>query len=81
LVTDEEAQLILRGLSFDVFHNKPSNIFAQILAPHLGITFATGEHTATPVMIGAIGPYSQLLRGYYDNTHIAEVMSKAFAGE
>lgn len=81
LVTDEEAQLILRGLSFDVFHNKPSNILGQILAIHLGITFATGEHTATPVMIGAFGPYSQLLRGYHDNTHIAEVMSKAFTGE
>ena len=79
LVTDEEAQLILRGLSFDVFHNKPSNILGQILAPHLGITFATGEHTATPVMVGAIGPYSQLLRGYHDNTYIAEVMAKAFA--
>lgn len=80
-VTDEEAWLILREQSFDAFHNKPTNILGQVLSPHLRIAFATGEHTATPVMIGAIGPYSQLLGGYQDNTHIAQVMVQAFEGE
>ena len=80
-VADEEAWLILRQQPFDVFRNQKTNILGQVISLHLGIAFATGEHTATPVMIGGIGPYSQLLRGYHDNTYIATVMIQAFTGE
>ena len=80
-VTDEEAWLILRRQSVDVFHNQPTNILGKVLAPHLKVVFAAGKHTTTPVMVGAIGPYSQLLQGYHDNTHVGTVMKQAFEGE
>jgi alkaline phosphatase len=80
-VTDKEAWNILQKQCYDVFHDQPTNIIGQVISPHLGIAFGTGQHTATPVMIGATGPYSQLLRGYHDNTYIAEVIIRALKGE
>jgi alkaline phosphatase len=40
-------------------------------------TFSTGGHSATMVPVLSFGPYSELLMGIYQNTHIYDVMMKA----
>ena len=32
--------------------------------------FSTNDHTATPVLVFAYGPGSQLFRGFYENTEV-----------
>ncbi|MBX3042515.1 MAG: alkaline phosphatase [Candidatus Kapabacteria bacterium] len=38
--------------------------------------WATGDHSPQPVPVYAIGPYSYLFTGYYENTHIPKTIAK-----
>lgn len=44
------------------------NILGRMVARQTGIYWGTGGHTSEPVLVGAVGPGSDLFRGYQDNT-------------
>ena len=43
------------------------------------LDWTSGNHTAADVPVTAIGPHAIDLAGYYENTHIFEVMRDAMA--
>lgn len=45
------------------------------------VNWSTKGHTETNVPVTSSGPYSEMLTGVHDNTHIHKVMLRAFAGE
>jgi alkaline phosphatase len=44
------------------------NILGRMVARQTGIYWGTGGHSSEPVLVGAVGPGSDLFRGYQDNT-------------
>jgi alkaline phosphatase len=44
------------------------NVLGRMVARQTGIYWGTGGHTSEPVLVGAVGPGSDLFRGYQDNT-------------
>jgi alkaline phosphatase len=44
------------------------NVLGRMVARQTGIYWGTGGHTSEPVLVGAVGPGSELFRGYQDNT-------------
>lgn len=44
------------------------NVLGRMVARQTGIYWGTGGHTSEPVLVGAVGPGSDLFRGYRDNT-------------
>ncbi len=48
--------------------NGVPNVLGRMVARQTGIYWGTGGHTSEPVLVGAVGPGSDLLRGYQDNT-------------
>ncbi|WP_457570253.1 alkaline phosphatase [Desulfurobacterium sp.] len=49
----------------------------HILDHHAGLGWTSYKHTGVPVPTSAIGLYSSLFEGYYDNTDIAKKLMKA----
>lgn len=49
----------------------PSNILALAIARQTGFYWGSSGHTPTPITVAAIGPGSQLFRGFNDNTDFA----------
>lgn len=44
------------------------NVLGRMVARQTGIYWGTGGHTSEPVLVGSVGPGSDLFRGYQDNT-------------
>jgi len=44
------------------------NVLGRMVARQTGIYWGTGGHTSEPVLVGTVGPGSELFRGYQDNT-------------
>ncbi|QWD90751.1 alkaline phosphatase [Polynucleobacter sp. MWH-Braz-FAM2G] len=49
----------------------PSNILALAIARQTGFYWGSSGHTPTPITVAAIGPGSQLFKGFDDNTAFA----------
>lgn len=63
------------------FSNQPANWIGRAVSNELKVTFATGNHSAEPLMLFAIGPYSEAFTGFLDNTDPAKIMNQAFGVE
>jgi alkaline phosphatase len=49
----------------------PSNILGLAIARQTGFYWGTAGHTPTPITVAAIGPGSQVFKGFDDNTAFA----------
>ncbi len=57
----------------------PHVLYNRTIGEESNIIWSTGNHTASPLPLGAIGPkkYTKQLKGIFQNTHIAEVTKEA----
>jgi alkaline phosphatase len=60
-----------------IFSNQPANWIGRAVSNELKVTFATGNHSAEPLMLFAIGPCSEAFIGFLDNTDPAKIMNQA----
>jgi alkaline phosphatase len=58
------------------FNYLPSNILAQAIARQTGFFWASSGHTPAPITVAAIGPGSQLFKGYEPNTQFSNKLKK-----
>jgi len=83
--SDEDSDKNYMGYKNNVFWKGSSDHAHHILNKALSykshIAWATGNHTASPVMCGAVGPqkYTNKLKGVIQNTDIAKVCKQAVA--
>lgn len=56
----------------------PSAKLGRMVGKEVGVAWAAGTHTHTPVMIMAKGPWADRFRGLLDNTQVALIMAKAW---
>jgi alkaline phosphatase len=78
-ITDAEAKAIKAAKPWDpIYSNQPANCIGRALQDELKVVFATGHHSAEPLMLFGVGPYSEKLTGFLDNTDIPKIMSEAF---
>lgn len=77
-LTDEEVETILAEQPWQPIYYLPQNGIGRALADELSINFASGQHSAEPLMLAAIGPCSEWFTGLLDNTDVAKLISKAF---
>jgi alkaline phosphatase len=47
-----------------------------MVARQTGIYWGTGGHTSEPVLVGTVGPGSDLFRGYQDNTDFGKSLHR-----
>ena len=50
----------------------PANILGLAIARQTGFYWASSGHTPAPITVAAIGPGSQLFKGFDENTAFAE---------
>jgi hypothetical protein len=55
-----------------IFSNQPANWIGRAVSNELKVTFATGNHSAEPLMLFAIGPCSEAFIGFLDNTYLLQ---------
>ncbi|MFC1744930.1 alkaline phosphatase [Candidatus Riflebacteria bacterium] len=83
----KEANIVLTKYrrDFKAFYSYPASratsVLSSIISDQTAITWATGTHTNTPVLCVSYGPYSRHLKGFFQNTHIARVIFKAFGNK
>ena len=78
-ITDEEAQMIMdQDVGVPTFFAQPGNAIGRALQDEITVGWATGNHTATPLFLFAVGPYSERFTGFLDNTDVPKIMSAAF---
>mgnify|MGYP002142677546 CR=1 FL=1 len=58
------------------FNYLPSNILAQAIARQTGFYWASSGHTPAPITVAAIGPGSQLFKGYEPNTQFSNKLKR-----
>lgn len=54
------------------------NALGRMVARQTGIYWGTSGHTTEPVVVGALGPGAERLRGYHDNTEFARILHALF---
>lgn len=64
-----------RNFSFPV-----QNSLGRMIARQTGYYWGTSGHTPEPVLVGAVGPGSDLFRGYQDNTDFAMHLHRLIGG-
>ena len=52
----------------------------RMVARQTGFSWATPAHSATPVVVGALGPGAELFRGWYDNTDFGRALHRLVRG-
>jgi len=52
-----------------------------MVAGQTGFYWVTWGHTTEPVAVGAIGPGSELFKGYHDNTDFAHTLHRLIGRE
>lgn len=55
-----------------------SALLGRLLGKQMGVAWAVGTHTHTPVIIAAMGPMAERFRGLLDNTQVASIMAEAW---
>jgi alkaline phosphatase len=73
-----ELAILMRSFSDEAVNpfedlRNPANVLGSLLANHNGVAFASGSHTAEPVLVTAIGPGSAAIPalGHLTDTHHA----------
>ncbi len=68
---------------FYVNDNVHNNLLGRAVAPETSTVWAASSSTSTPVMALATGPsaYAERIRGFIDNTQIAEIIFDALEGK
>ena len=74
-----EAILTQRQLDRN-FSYATQNALGRMVARQTGFYWGTAGHTTEPVAVGAIGPGSELFRGYQDNTEFARSLQRLISG-
>jgi alkaline phosphatase len=59
----------------------PQNALGRMVARQTGYYWGTSGHTSEPVAVGAIGPGSELFRGYQDNTDFGKHLHRLIQGK
>jgi alkaline phosphatase len=77
-ITPKEALLIKENNPVSNVMDKPGNIISTAIADELSIQWSTAHHGAEPLMLFAMGPYSEKFKGFLDNTDVAKLISSAF---
>lgn len=54
------------------------NALGRMVARQTGVYWGTSGHTTEPVVVGALGPGAERLRGYHDNTDFARILRALF---
>jgi alkaline phosphatase len=57
----------------------PANILGLAIAKQTGFYWGTSGHTPAPITVAAIGPGSNIFRGYDDNTSFALKLRRLIA--
>ncbi|MBI2336463.1 MAG: alkaline phosphatase [Deltaproteobacteria bacterium] len=67
---------------FYPYESVHSDALGRAVAKQSNAVWATGTHTASPVLVFAMGPekYASVVRGMIDNTDIAHIINAAFNG-
>lgn len=83
-LSDAEADLLRRALDRErvaLFSasNHPMTVLGGLLTNHLGVGFASGNHTADAVEVTAFGPGSEHLSPFIANTDLHGLMVRALA--
>jgi alkaline phosphatase len=75
-------ELVLKQQALDRnFTYVPQNILGRMVARQTGYYWGTSGHTSEPVAVGAIGPGSELFRGYQDNTDFGKHLHRLIQGK
>ena len=63
------------------FTYTPQNALGRMIARQTGYYWGTSGHTPEPVLVGALGPGSELFRGYQDNTDFGKHLHRLIEGK
>lgn len=63
------------------FSYATQNALGRMVARQTGFYWGTSGHTTEPVAVGAIGPGSELFKGYHDNTDFAHTLHRLIGRE
>ena len=75
-------ELILKRRTFDRAYSRTTqNALGRMIARQTGYYWGTSGHTTEPVVVGAIGPGSELFRGYQDNTDFGKHLHRLIRGK
>jgi len=81
-ITEEEATLVQEGKAWvPVYDNQPGNSISRAIQDEIKISWGSGQHSAEPVPLFAVGPYASSFDGFIDNTEVNQVMSQAFQAD
>jgi alkaline phosphatase len=76
---DDLREAILKRQLLERNHTDPvRNALGRMVARQTGVYWGTSGHTTEPVVVGAIGPGAERLRGYHDNTEFARILRELF---
>lgn len=77
-ITLDKARMIKENNPVSKVMDKPGNVISKAIADELSIQWSTAHHGAEPLMLFAVGPYSEKFKGFLDNTDVAKLISQAF---
>lgn len=78
---DLREKIIGQGQLYPNSNYLPSNILGLAIARQTGFYWGTSGHTPAPITVAAIGPGSNLFKGYDDNTSFALKLRRLIAGK
>jgi len=77
---DLREMILKRRTSDRNFSYLTHNALGRMVARQTGYYWGTSGHTTEPVVVGAIGPGSELFRGYQDNTDFGKHLHRLIQG-
>jgi alkaline phosphatase len=78
---DLREKIIGQGQLYPNSNYLPANILGLAIARQTGFYWGTSGHTPTPITVAAIGPGSNMFKGYDDNTSFALKLRRFIAGK
>jgi len=81
LDADLRALVLERKTDERNFSYSPHNALGRMVARQTGYYWGTSGHTPEPVAVGALGPGSELFRGFQDNTEFGRHLHRLISGK
>ena len=78
---DLREKIISQGQLYPNSNYLPANILGLAIARQTGFYWGTSGHTPAPITVAAIGPGSNLFKGYDDNTSFAIKLRRLIVGK
>ena len=78
---DLREKIISQGQLYPNSNYLPANILGLAIARQTGFYWGTSGHTPAPITVAAIGPGSNLFKGYDDNTSFATKLRRLIVGK